>query len=276
MSGLIAAEWLKTRRRRMTWILFALLPIVVAVLYVMLFVAAAAAPPEDAADWDARLSLRNVVTFGDAMLYRLAALFCIILAGSMTASEFGWRTIVTFATWTGDRRRLLIAKLAVTGMLGGVLVISGWLVVVASVVIGGLARDTLRASDAGPWLAPGLLGGVAVTWVAAMVYAVIAAALATWTRSAAAAIAVPLGVLLLEPLGAASLVALGGVAEDMANLTLSFNIDALLAANGRVQGLDEDFSGYPPAWRGALFLLTFATMTAWLTLRTLARRDVRE
>jgi hypothetical protein len=117
---------------------------------------------------------------------------------------------------------------------------------------------------------------VPVTWAAAMVYGVIAAAIAVWTRSAAGAIAIPLGVLLLEPLGAAGLVALGGAAETIAGLTLSRNIDALLAATGPIRGTGEDLSGYPPAWRGALFLAMFCGVTSWLAIRSLGRRDFQE
>ena len=101
-------------------------------------------------------------------------------------------------------------------------------------------------------------------------------ALGIWTRSAAAAIAIPLGVLLLEPLGAAGLAAIGGIADLAANFTLSHNIDALLAANGSIHGVDEDLSGYPPAWRGGAFLLLFSAITAWLAARTLQRRDMDE
>ncbi len=277
MSGIIAAEWLKIRRRPMTWILLALVPLVVAVLYVLLFVGAASAENAgDAAEWQARLSLENLVTFGDAMVYRLVALFCVILAGSMTANEFGWRTILTFATWSGDRRLLLAGKLAATGIVAAGFVVTAWSVVIASVVAGNLARGTFEGGDIGPLFAVELMRGMVVTWAAAMLYAVVAMALAVWTRSAAGAIAIPVGVLLLEPLGAAALIAMGGIAETAANFTLSYNIDALLAANGRIAGVEEDLSGYPSAWRGGLFLLMFGGVTMWLAVRSLGRRDLRE
>lgn len=277
MKGIILAEWLKVRRRRMTWILLALVPVVVAVLYALLFAGAVSAEkPEDAASWEARLSLANVVTFGDAMVYRLVALFCVILAGSMTANEYGWRTILTFATWTGDRRLLLVGKLAATGVSAAAFILAAWLTVIGSVVVGNLARGTLETSGAGPTLGVDLFQGFMITWAAAMLYAVIAMALAVWTRSAAGAIAIPVGVLLLEPLGAAALAAMGGLAESAATFTLSYNIDALLAANGPIAGANEDLSGYPPAWQGAGFLLMFMAVTTWLAVRSLGRRDVRE
>jgi hypothetical protein len=194
----------------------------------------------------------------------------------MTANEFGWRTILTFTTWTGDRRSLLTGKLAVTGAVALAFAAVAWITVIGAVVAGSAARGTLTADAATPGLAAELLRAIAITWAAAMVYAIIAGALAIWTRSAAGAIAVPLGILLLEPLGAAGLAALGGVAELAANFTLSHNIDALLAANGPIDGADEDLSGYPPAWRGALFLALFVAVTVLLTLRTLVRRDIRE
>src|SRR5690606_25180461 len=157
------------------------------VLYGLLFVGTFGLEPgsEEAQSWDARLSLRNVVTFADAMVYRLVALFCVILAGSITANEFGWRTILPFATWTGDRRKLLGAKLIVTGCVALGLIVAAWLAVGVSVVAITVTDGRFEAGEVTPGLAGELCAGVTVTWLAAMVYAVIAAAIAVWTRSAA-------------------------------------------------------------------------------------------
>jgi ABC-type transport system involved in multi-copper enzyme maturation permease subunit len=275
--NVIASEWLKVRHRRLTWILLALVPVVLGALYALLFFGVAtASQSEDSAQWEARLSLENVVTFGDAMVYRLVALFCIVLAGSVTANEFGWRTILTVTTWSGDRRSLLAGKLAVTASVALGFIALAWATVLLATVSGNALRGTLGGDGLTVALGVDLAGAILVTWGAAVVYAVVAVALGIWTRSAAAAIAIPLGVLLLEPLGAAGLAAIGGIADLAANFTLSHNIDALLAANGSIHGVDEDLSGYPPAWRGGAFLLLFSAITAWLAARTLQRRDMDE
>jgi ABC-type transport system involved in multi-copper enzyme maturation permease subunit len=275
--NVIASEWLKVRHRRLTWILLALVPVVLGALYALLFFGVAtASQSEDSAQWEARLSLENVVTFGDAMVYRLVALFCIVLAGSVTANEFGWRTILTVTTWSGDRRSLLAGKLAVTASVALGFIALAWATVLLATVSGNALRGTLGGDGLTVALGVDLAAAILVTWGAAVVYAVVAVALGIWTRSAAAAIAIPLGVLLLEPLGAAGLAAIGGIADLAANFTLSHNIDALLAANGSIHGVDEDLSGYPPAWRGGAFLLLFSAITAWLAARTLQRRDMDE
>ncbi len=276
--NVIASEWLKVRHRRLTWILMVLVPVVLTALYALLFVGIATADqsPGDTAEWEARLSLDNVVTFGDAMVYRLVALFCIVLAGSVTANEFGWRTILTVTTWSGDRRSLLAGKLAVTASVALGFIALAWATVLLATMSGNALRGTLGGDGLTVALGVDLAGAILVTWGAAVVYAVVAVALGIWTRSAAAAIAIPLGVLLLEPLGAAGLAAIGGIADLAANFTLSHNIDALLAANGSIHGVDEDLSGYPPAWRGGAFLLLFSAITAWLAARTLQRRDMDE
>jgi ABC-type transport system involved in multi-copper enzyme maturation permease subunit len=276
--NVIASEWLKVRHRRLTWILMVLVPVVLTALYALLFVGIATADqsPGDTAEWEARLSLDNVVTFGDAMVYRLVALFCIVLAGSVTANEFGWRTILTVTTWSGDRRSLLAGKLAVTASVALGFIALAWATVLLATVSGNALRGTLGGDGLTVALGVDLAAAILVTWGAAVVYAVVAVALGIWTRSAAAAIAIPLGVLLLEPLGAAGLAAIGGIADLAANFTLSHNIDALLAANGSIHGVDEDLSGYPPAWRGGAFLLLFSAITAWLAARTLQRRDMDE
>jgi ABC-type transport system involved in multi-copper enzyme maturation permease subunit len=278
VNGVVRSEWLKVRRRGMMWVLLTLAPVVILILYGMMFAGTATADlkREDAAAWDARLSVPNLVTFGDAMVYRLVALFCIILAGSMTANEFGWRTITTFAAWTGDRRKLVAGKLIATAIVAALLIVLAWTAVVVAVLAITATDGRFEAKDLTLGLAGELLRGIVVTWLAAMVYAVLAVAIGVWTRSAAGAIAIPLGILLLEPLGAAALTALGGVADLAANFTLSHNIDALLAADGPIRGVDEDLSDYPPPLQGLAFLLMFSAVTAALAVRTLATRDIRE
>lgn len=278
MNGVVRSEWLKVRRRGMMWLLLTLAPLIMLILYGMMFagIATADLSREDAAAWDARLSVPNLVTFGDAMVYRLVALFCVILAGSMTANEFGWRTITTFATWTGDRRKLVAGKLVATAIVAALLIVLAWTAVAIAVVAITAADSRFEPKDLTLGLAGQLVRGMAVTWFAAMVYAVIAVAIGVWTRSAAGAIAIPLGILLLEPLGAAALTALGGIADLAANFTLSHNIDALLAADGSIRGVDENLSDYPPPLQGLVFLLLFSAVTAGLAVRTLAARDIRE
>jgi hypothetical protein len=61
-----------------------------------------------------------------------------------------------------------------------------------------------------------------------------AVTVAVLTRSTAAAVALPLFVLLMEPL-AAALHALGGLLDVAAEFTLTRNIDAVLAADGPVR-----------------------------------------
>lgn len=278
MKQAISAEFYKTRKRRLTWIVLGVAPLVVIVLYALLFTAVASSRQDggEAADWEARLSFANLVPFADAMVYRLVALLAIIFAGSMTANEFGWRTVVTFAAWTGDRRQLLAAKLVAVGVFVAVAAALGWAAVAAASLAGNLARGTFTAGDAGPGLLLDLPLAMAGTWLAALVYGVIAAAVAVATRSGAAAIGAPLGILLLEPLGSAALAALGGLGDGLAAFTLSANIDGLLAANGRVEGAGEDLSGYPPALQGIAFLVVSIVLTAWLAARALGRRDITE
>ena len=107
MKGAIASEWIKVRNRRMPWILLALLPVVLAVLYTLLFVGFASAEQsaDQAAQWEARLSMENVVTFADAMVYRLVALFCVILGGSM-------RRVKAFSNSTISNMGLLARKIS--------------------------------------------------------------------------------------------------------------------------------------------------------------------
>jgi ABC-type transport system involved in multi-copper enzyme maturation permease subunit len=279
MKGMIAAELFKIRRRRMAWILLAVLPLIVAVVYTLFFTSLAAdgsAAEDGRHNLEASLAFRNVVTFGDATVFRIVAILAVILGGTTTAAEFGWRTIVTLTAWSGDRRRLVLAKLAALGVCVGVALCVGYAALFAACAVGNAARGTFEAGDIRGELILDAALAAGRGWLLVMVYAVLAVTIATLTRSSAAAVAIPLVVLLIEPFGVAALDALGGPASVAREFTLSRNIDGLLASDGAVAGTNETLAGYPSALRAASFLLVFAMMTAWAGIAAFNRRDIRQ
>lgn len=278
MRALIAAELFKIRHRRMTWLLAATIVVLCAAVYALLF-AAAANPPggagsEATSKLERALAFDNVITFGDAIAFRLATMAAIILAGAMAAGEFGWRTVLTGVTWAGDRRRLALARISALVVAAGVAVALAFGTVVAADGIGNAARGT--GVDAGTELPLDLLLAVSRGWLLAAVYVVLAVAIAFATRSTAAAVTLTLGVLFLEPFGAAVLDAFGGPVAAAQHATLSYNVDGVLAANGAVRGTGEALDGYPPEWRAATVLLLVISLIVIATVRSFERRDLTD
>jgi hypothetical protein len=184
--------------------------------------------------------------------------------------------VLTLVTWTGDRIRLLLAKLSVVLGLTVLGVVLGFVACFgASVVIGGI-RGRLDGQ-----LSAALIGDVALagglTWVALVPYVLLAAALTMLGRSTALGISVALAVLFLEGLVTTLIDLLGDSWAWIKNLTLNWNVNGVLAENGYVAGMssapDPDL---PPSWQAALVLVLFSIAFAGATIVIFLRRDITE
>jgi hypothetical protein len=128
---------------------------------------------------------------------------------------------------------------------------------------------------------PGVVADAAVAVVGSglpvAVFAVLAWAVATVTRSSASAVTLCLIVLFLEPLGVALLDVAGGPLSDATRFTLSRNIDALLAVNGSVAGSTVEVpDDLPAAWSAAVFLAGFCAAALAFGARSFNRREITE
>lgn len=278
MRNLIAAEWLKVRKRKLPWILAVSLVAIIVLLYGTLLLAASTATADQsfARELNNNLRVVNTVRFGDGIVYRVVALLSLILTATIVANEYHWRTVVTRVTWTGERVRPFLATMMVVGALSAAGLVLGHAVVALAAIGGEAARGTFEGSDLGLWLVTdsGLAALRSVPGVAVFVAGAATAALLT--RSTAVGVCVPLAVLFLEPLGAAILTVSDGT-EWLSRLLLSQNVDALLAANGAVRGSTEDLpEGLPSAWQGALSLVLYAAVALAVGVRVLARREMPE
>lgn len=278
MRGLIAAEWLKIRKRRLPWILAACVVGIIGLLYTVLLVALSSASTDSSLgqELDASLRLRNVVTFGDGIIYRSVALLSLVLAAVVAANEYHWRTVVLRTAWTGERLRPMGASLVLVATLSVGGLVLGYLTTIVSFLVIGAFRGTLAAGDLGPWLLIDSGLGIARTAPPVLLFVIAATAIASLTKSSAAGIALPLAVLLLEPLGTAILSSVSAL-DPVKPLLLSRNVDALLAANGAVAGAEDELpAGLSSAWLAGGLLLAYAAALGALTARVVARREVTD
>lgn len=279
MKALVAVEAFKLRKRPMAWILLVFGPLLVVLVYLMLLAISvasrAAVDARSAAEFRAALDFRNVAAFADGLVFRTSAIAAIILAGVSTSSEYRWRTAAMSAARTGERGRTMGARLTVYAAFAILSVALGFAAAALSSWAINAPRGTLDTSEIAG-LAPSVLVAAAGDWLLVMVYIALATAIAAWSRSAACAVGLPLVTLLLEPLGASLLGAANGPIAAIAHFTLSQNIDAVLAANGAMKGSPISTpEGLPSAWQGALFLLTFAAMSALAAIAA-TRRDLQD
>lgn len=277
MSRLIGAEIFKIRRRPMIWILALLTAGIIGFVYFSLLLVAVTAEnnPEMAGtgDFDEILSLENTVAFGYDITHQIVSIMAVILVASAVATEYAWRTIITMTTWTGDRLRVIGAKLIALGIFiaGGILL--GYLAAAGSSTIAGLVRGPLSTEGIGAGFIVDILTGAARTWLGVAIYAALAAALATLSRSTAVGIAVTLAVFFLEPIGAPILDLLPGGLDRLQALLLSQNVDGLLAANGTAEGAGGQ-GGLPSAVQAGFMLLLYSAGLVLVTVYTFVRRDI--
>ncbi len=171
MTALLSTEALKLRTLRMTWIVAAL---AVAVSATIGFAAVRIST-------DAGEPLRLTELAGaPAQAMWFLAIVSAVLAG---AGEFQHRTIRTTLLAAPRRGRVLLAKSAVAGAYGGLLVLLGTAAAVVAGVLTAAGSGASFAAGSASW------GHVAGTVAVGAVFAVLATGLGVLTRSTAAAIA---------------------------------------------------------------------------------------
>jgi ABC-type transport system involved in multi-copper enzyme maturation permease subunit len=279
---MLRSELFKLLHRRMTLILALLTVGLTLLVYVSLTVAATGSDAADADqetvdDLERLVAVESVPAFGDDVVWQLVSVMGVILISSSIGNEFSWRTVVTLAAWTGSRVPLMLAKIVVNTLLVAAGVVVGFLTCLAASVALGALRGTFASAD----LSGALLGDIGIaaagTFAAALVYIMLAAAITMLGRNAALGISVGLALLFLEGLGIVVIDALGDSFAWAKDLTMNWNVQGLLAANGYVEGISSaPDPELPSAWQSLAVLLLYITGYIVTTLWLFARRDITE
>jgi ABC-2 type transport system permease protein len=170
MTALLSTEALKLRTLRTTWI--------VAALAVAVSAAIGFAAVRISIDAGEPLHLA-VVAGAPAQAMWFLAIVSAVLA---SAGEFQHRTIHTTLLAVPRRRRVLVAKSAVAGAYGGLLVLLGTAAAVVAGLISAAASGASLTGTGVSW------GHLAATVGVGAVFAVLATGLGVLTRSTAAAV----------------------------------------------------------------------------------------
>lgn len=277
---MLRAEFYKLTRRPMFWILLALVASIVMFVYLSLLLvletASAEMDAQQLEDFEEFISLPATTSFGFSFSHQMAAIMAVILVASTITTEFGWRTVITLVAWTGNRLQIVSAKLVIAALASATLIGIGYVASFSGSLMTSLIHGSLELSDIGIDFFGDLVAGFGRTWLAVLVYPAGAALIAMWTRSTAAAIAITLAFLFLEPFGLIVLDLLPDPLPGLGDLLVSTNTNALLNANGSYQGLPDEGSGsdLPNVWQATAYLLVVTAASAFITMRMFMRRDI--
>jgi ABC-type transport system involved in multi-copper enzyme maturation permease subunit len=283
----VRAEAFKITRRRMTYILFAVLAFLIILFYVILWLRIKFGPepgPQGLAEWyvlRSAMSFANVVPYGFALERFFATLVAVIFAGTMMGNEYDWRT-VGLVTSRGVRRwHFLFAKVFTGALFALVLVIFGFLVAMGASAWFTFLYDLPWGGFDAARLADMVASGLRTAYVL-LPFTFVAILFATIWRSAGQAVGAALGLYFIEGVFTGLLSNVSGWLGEIPKFLLNVNGDAVLSANGVV---DEGESGGGPflieagdiePWQGALVLAGWMLVFLVLAFWRFNRRDIQE
>lgn len=286
MLSLISAEMLKIRKRRATWIMFAIFLVLIAFIVIGIRQIVAGEEGVDSEDLAlANAALRFPVGYGVLLQFvsEMGRWTAIVFAALVVGSEYGWGTVRQVMARGASRNRYLAAKLAaidlsfLMGMLLVLLLGAGFM------VLGDLLADGWD-----PILPDGFFGDLAVdslrTLAVLSAFAMVSFCIAVLTRSAAAGLGLGLGYLFVEAILQPIFGAIGGFWNDLAAFLLTSLASSVMAGNNL--GAGEFFrdgasssgdglsgGGMDPGAAG-LYLLLYAAVLLAISVWVFNRRDI--
>jgi ABC-type transport system involved in multi-copper enzyme maturation permease subunit len=277
LANAFRMELTKISRRTMTWVLAGILALLTAGLYLALYAVLHAAMAEPGGSPQVVDALRPMLCWPQALSgllgytggTGLGGLMLVILAGTVTAQEFSWRTTHLWLSRGLPRPAFLLGKFAA-------LLVAALLVVLLAVLVGA----PLTA-----WFTHQLTGSLSLaalnvaelalsilrTAGTILPYAGLTFLVAVLTRSTAAAIAVGLAyTLVVENLVVQLLGLAGGIWAEIARLAPGSLAAALMQTNERLVNFDFGSSvetNLPGPWAAAggiaLYTVAFVGLSLW-------------
>ena len=279
MTPYLAAEFYKLRRRPACWLTIVIGASIIGFFYLMLAALMLSGldtetSSESLADLRELTALRNSSIFGYGIAQFVVSTLGIIMMAMVITSEYGWRTVLTTVSWTGERGKLLTARMLVVLALLAVAVGLGWVVSAAGSTLIEVANGTLSAEGLSAGFVANVLAGWARTWLTVITYAMLAAAISSLSRNLAAGIGLALAVRFLEPIGVQLIDLLPGGIASLQHLALSPNVDALLLANGVIDSDGSADRVLPSTLQAALYLIGFCFVSGAVAVLAFIRQDI--
>ena len=204
---------------------------------------------------------------GMFIVFQVGVIVTMTLAASSIASEFGWGTIRTMVPRTAGRSSFLTAKLITLGLFVAVVVLLGFLAVLAGSVLVTASNDL--DSGLGDNFVGRLIGAMARTAYVIVPYATLAFVIALWSRSSAAGIAIPIVLFYAEVLLTPAFASIESLEWLPDALIYSANISSILDSDAVVP--EEDL---PDRWQAAGVLAAYVTAFVSLSYGRFLTRDI--
>ena len=233
MGRLIGAEFLKLRKRSMTWVLLGILVfLIVLVNLLLLAISKVAVPPQGNAAVHSILGPQAAVPFALSLIANLGALLAIVLAASSMGNEYNWKTIRTALISSESRFKFLTAKLVsmslmiLIGMVVGIVV-----AIIMSFITNAIAGNSFDFS---------FLTGSYVwdqflqfwrTFFVIVPFAALGFMMSIVGRSAMPGIATGIGVFFAESIITAFMRLAGGWIANVPDYLLAANVQAITSLN---------------------------------------------
>ena len=235
LGRMIGAEFLKLRKRQMTWVLLSILVgIIVLVNLLLLAISKVKTPGTGLGTGNIAtlLGLQSAVPFTFSMMASFGTVLAIILTASSMGGEYNWKTIRPALVSSESRFKFIVAKLVSLG----VLILIGMLIA----VIAGFIMGLITTGLGGNAYSFGFLTGSYVwtqflqywrTFYVIMPFALLGFMMAIVGRSAMPGIATGIGVVFLEAIITTFMTAAGGWIAKVPAYLLNANVTAITALN---------------------------------------------
>jgi ABC-type transport system involved in multi-copper enzyme maturation permease subunit len=235
LGRMIGAEFLKLRKRQMTWVLLSILVGIIVLVNLLLLAISKVKTPGTgigAGNIAALLGLQSAVPFTFSMMASFGTVLAIILTASSMGGEYNWKTIRPALVSSESRFKFIVAKLVSLG----VLILIGMLIA----VIAGFIMGLITTGLGGNAYSFSFLTGSYVwmqflqywrTFYVIMPFALLGFMMAIVGRSAMPGIATGIGVVFLEAIITTFMTAAGGWIAKVPAYLLNANVTAITALN---------------------------------------------
>jgi ABC-type transport system involved in multi-copper enzyme maturation permease subunit len=235
LGRMIGAEFLKLRKRQMTWVLLSILVGIIVLVNLLLLAISKVKTPGTglgAGNIAALLGLQSAVPFAFSMIASFGTVLAIILTASSMGGEYNWKTIRPALVSSESRFKFIIAKLVSLGIL----ILIGMLIA----VIAGFIMGLITTGLGGNAYSFGFLTGSYIwtqflqywrTFYIIMPFALLGFMMAIVGRSAMPGIATGIGVVFLEAIITTFMTAAGGWIAKVPAYLLNANMTAITALN---------------------------------------------
>jgi ABC-2 type transport system permease protein len=236
VTKIIRAEFLKLRKRSLTWILLYVLIGIMVLLHLLLFLISRITLPGEAppgmGDLESLLGLPLSIPFALTMLSSFGAVLAVILVASSIGNEYNWRTIRIALISSEGRLKFLAAKLISVGILvliGMVIgLATGFAMGLITTAIGGNSFDFSFATSGYLW---DQFLQFWRTFFILLPFILLGSLFALLGRSAMPGISLGIGILFLEPIITSFMGLAGGWVSRIPDYLFNANVNAINALN---------------------------------------------